>query len=169
MLVLAFLIDFKYRIIPNRLTLTIFEFGILITFIYGIININMVTYYLLGSLLVTIIFGVIACIGRIFAGKEAMGFGDLKFMGGVGLYYGITEVRTDMGLFYEKAVVIYAARMVMTIISAISWFFIYKICCRFFKDAHIWVIAILLLFNLGYLDFNENHQIRPDMLMYMFF
>ena len=39
MLVSAFIIDYKLQIIPNRLTLTMFEIGLLFTFIYGIFNI----------------------------------------------------------------------------------------------------------------------------------
>ena len=39
MLMSSFVIDLKYRIIPNRLNMLIFEIGILLTFIYGISNI----------------------------------------------------------------------------------------------------------------------------------
>lgn len=40
MLVSSFMIDLKHRILPNRLNLTMFEIGLLFTFIYGINNIN---------------------------------------------------------------------------------------------------------------------------------
>ena len=36
MLVSAFVIDYKLQIIPNRLNLTIFEVGLVFTFIYGL-------------------------------------------------------------------------------------------------------------------------------------
>ena len=41
MLILALSIDMKHRIIPNRLNLTILETGLIITFIYGITNVNL--------------------------------------------------------------------------------------------------------------------------------
>lgn len=91
-LVLTFTIDVKHRIIPNRLTLTIFELGIIITFLYGISNINMVKEYIFGSLCGAAIFGIIALLGRLIAGKEAMGLGDLKFMGAIGLFFGINSI-----------------------------------------------------------------------------
>ena len=92
MLILTFVIDAKHRIIPNRLTLTIFEVGIIITFIYGITNINMVKDYVFGALLGSLIFGIITLIGGLLAGREAMGLGDVKFMGSVGLYFGINSI-----------------------------------------------------------------------------
>ena len=92
MLILTFVIDIKHRIIPNRLTLTIFEVGIIITFLYGITNLNMVKEYIFGGLLGAAIYGLITLIGGIIAGREAMGLGDVKFMGAIGLYYGINSV-----------------------------------------------------------------------------
>ena len=52
----------------------------------------MVKEYIFGGLLGLVIFGVITFIGGIFAGREAMGLGDVKFMGAVGLYFGINSV-----------------------------------------------------------------------------
>ena len=49
MLILVFSIDFQKRIIPNRLTLTIFEIGLILAFIYGITNINMAKEYILSK------------------------------------------------------------------------------------------------------------------------
>ena len=50
MLILTLSIDIKHRIIPNRLSLTILEFGLILTFIYGITNVNMAKDYILGML-----------------------------------------------------------------------------------------------------------------------
>lgn len=83
MLVSSFMIDLKHRILPNRLNLTMFEVGLLLTFIYGINNINLAKDMLLGMLTGAGIFGVITLLGGIIAGKEAMGLGDVKFMGAV--------------------------------------------------------------------------------------
>ena len=48
MLISAFFIDLKHRIIPNRLNLTIFEVGLVIVFLYGINNVNVAKDMLLG-------------------------------------------------------------------------------------------------------------------------
>ena len=92
MLILTFTIDVKHRIIPNRLTLTILEFGLIITFIYGITNVNMAKEYILGMLMGGIIFSVITLLGGLISGKEAMGLGDVKFTAAVGLFYGMSSI-----------------------------------------------------------------------------
>lgn len=88
MLLSAFVIDYRLQIIPNRLNLTMFEIGLLITFIYGISNINIATDMLLGMVTGAGIFLLITLVGGLIAGKEAMGFGDVKLMGALGLYFG---------------------------------------------------------------------------------
>ena len=72
MMVSAFFIDFKYRIIPNRLNMTIFEFGLILTVICGYNNINMAKDMLFGMFVGAGIFGIITLIGGFIAGKEAM-------------------------------------------------------------------------------------------------
>ena len=92
MLVSSFFIDLKYRILPNRLNLAMFEIGLIFTFIYGINNINIAKDMLLGMIVGAGIFGVITLLGGLIAGKEAMGLGDVKFMGAVGLYFGVSTI-----------------------------------------------------------------------------
>lgn len=92
MLVCAFCIDYKLQIIPNRLTLTMFELGLVFTFVYGIFNINIAVDMLLGMLAGGGIFLIITLIGGLIAGKEAMGFGDVKLMGALGLYFGLSNI-----------------------------------------------------------------------------
>lgn len=95
MLVSAFIIDYKLQIIPNRLNLTMFELGLVFTFLSGIfINLNVAIDMLLGCLIGSGIFLVITLIGGIIAGKEAMGFGDVKLMGAMGLYFGAINIIT---------------------------------------------------------------------------
>lgn len=94
MLISAFVIDYRLQIIPNRLTLTMFEIGLLFTFIYGIFNINIAINMLLGMLAGGGIFLIITLIGGLLAGKEAMGFGDVKLMGALGLYFGLVNIVT---------------------------------------------------------------------------
>ena len=88
MLLSAFVIDYKLQIIPNRLNLTMFEIGLIFTFIQGLFNINVAIDMFLGSLAGAGIFLLITLIGGAIAGKEAMGFGDVKLMGALGLFIG---------------------------------------------------------------------------------
>ena len=88
MLLSALMIDYKEKIIPNRLNLTIFEIGLIYTFIEGIFNINVAIDMLLGMFAGAGIFLIITLLGGLIAGKEAMGFGDVKLMGALGLFFG---------------------------------------------------------------------------------
>lgn len=92
MLISAFVIDLRLQIIPNRLTLTIFEVGLVITFLTTLLNINggidLFIDSILGMLVGGGIFLIITLIGGAIAGKEAMGFGDVKLMGALGLFFG---------------------------------------------------------------------------------
>lgn len=88
MLLSALVIDWKLQIIPNRLNLTIFETGLVFTFAQGMCDINQGINMLLGSLVGAGIFLIITLFGGLIAGKEAMGFGDVKLMGALGLFFG---------------------------------------------------------------------------------
>lgn len=92
MLISALVIDYKLQIIPNRLNLTMFEIGILLTFMYGTVNINVAANMLLGMITGAGIFLIITLLGGLIAGKEAMGFGDVKLMGALGLYFGFSGI-----------------------------------------------------------------------------
>lgn len=110
MLIIAFIVDYKLQIIPNRLTLTIFEFGLIFTFAETLLNtnlgINIFINNILGMLVGGGIFLLITLIGGILAGKEAMGFGDVKLMGALGLFFGwINMILISVMAFLFAAVV----------------------------------------------------------------
>lgn len=92
MLLSVFVIDYKLQIIPNRLNLTIFEIGIVFAFIYGLSNVAITINMLLGMIAGGGIFLLITLLGGIFYGKEAMGFGDVKLMGALGLFFGLSNI-----------------------------------------------------------------------------
>ena len=85
-------IDFKENIIPNRLLLTMAEIGLLLTFVYGISDINLAMDMLLGMLVGAIIFGILTLLGRLISGKDAMGMGDVKLMAALGLFFGSANI-----------------------------------------------------------------------------
>lgn len=92
MLLSAFIIDYKLQIIPNRLNMTMFEIGIILMFLAGILNANIAIDMFLGMLAGAGIFLLITLIGGLIAGKEAMGFGDVKLMGALGIFFGLTNI-----------------------------------------------------------------------------
>ena len=94
MLLSAFVVDYKEQIIPNRLNLTMFEIGLVFVFIYGMTNLSIAIDMLLGMLAGGGIFLLITIIGGFIAGKEAMGLGDVKLMGALGLYFGLASTIT---------------------------------------------------------------------------
>lgn len=92
MLLSAFVIDYKLQIIPNRLNLTMFEIGIILMFLAGIFNANIAIDMFFGMLTGAGIFLLITLIGGLIAGREAMGFGDVKLMGALGIFFGLTDI-----------------------------------------------------------------------------
>lgn len=95
LIVSAFLIDLKEQIIPNRLVLTIFEIGLIFTFLDGIFSPSGMTIALNrleGMIVGAGIFLIITLLGGIIAGKEAMGMGDVKLMGALGLFFGLSNI-----------------------------------------------------------------------------
>ena len=91
MLLSVFVIDYKLQIIPNRLNLTMFEIGIILMFLAGIFNANIAIDMFFGMLVGAGIFLLITLVGGLIAGKEAMGFGDVKLMGALGIFFGLTN------------------------------------------------------------------------------
>lgn len=94
MLLSVFVIDYKERRIPNRLNLTMFEIGIVIAFLFGFSNVAITIDMLLGMVAGVVIFLILALIGSLIYGKEAMGLGDIKLIGALGLYFGLTNITT---------------------------------------------------------------------------
>ena len=88
----AFIVDLKEQIIPNRLNLLMFEIGLVFVFLYGFTNINIALNMLIGMIAGGGIFLIITLLGGLIAGKEAMGMGDVKLMGALGLYFGLQNI-----------------------------------------------------------------------------
>ncbi len=92
MLLSVIVIDYKLQIIPNRLNLTMFEVGIVFAFLYGLSNVVITRDMCLGMLVGAGIFLSITLLGGLIYGKEAMGLGDVKLMGALGLYFGVSNI-----------------------------------------------------------------------------
>ena len=64
----------------------------LFAFLYGLSNVAITINMLLGMLAGGGIFLLITLLGGFFYGKEAMGFGDVKLMAGLGLFFGLSNI-----------------------------------------------------------------------------
>lgn len=106
LLLSAFAIDYKEQIIPNRLTLTLFEVGLIFAFIGGTENLSFLIDKLLGLTIGGGIFLIITLIGGVIAGKEAMGFGDVKLMGALGIIFGAYNITVIAVLSFLLAAII---------------------------------------------------------------
>lgn len=103
MLLIAFMIDYRLKIIPNRLNLSLFEVGLIFAFIHGISNINVAIDMFLGMLVGGGIFLLITLIGGLIAGREAMGFGDVKLMGALRtVFWHVPDYSNSSSLFLYR-------------------------------------------------------------------
>lgn len=76
------------------------------TFIYGINNLSFAKDMILGLVTGAGIFIIITLLGGLIAGKEAMGLGDVKFMGALGLYFGVTAIaEVSLLAFFIAAII----------------------------------------------------------------
>ena len=69
-----------------------FEVGLVIAFLYGLSDVAITINMVLGMLVGAGIFLAITLIGALVYGKEAMGFGDVKLMGALGIYFGLSNI-----------------------------------------------------------------------------
>ena len=92
MLICVVVIDYELQIIPNRLNLSMFEVGLIFAFLYGISNVAISINMFLGMLVGGGIFLGITFLGSLVYGKEAMGLGDVKLMGALGLLFGLSNI-----------------------------------------------------------------------------
>ena len=73
-LITVFIIDYRLQIIPNRLNLTLFEIGLVFTFLYGFTNINIARDMCLGLLAGGGVFLLITLVRWLNSRKRSNGF-----------------------------------------------------------------------------------------------
>lgn len=81
LLIITFVVDFKIREIPNRVTLFLFQLSLINILILGFVNVNLALDSIYGGLICGGIFLFLAIVGKLIYRKEAMGMGDVKLMG----------------------------------------------------------------------------------------
>lgn len=110
MLINVFFIDIDAKIIPNRLVLTMLEFGLIMTIIQIVLNtnigINIFINNILGMLIGGGAFLMLTFIGNVFTKKETMGFGDIKLMAALGLLLGKDSIIATILISFVLAAII---------------------------------------------------------------
>lgn len=102
MLISVFIIDIKHEIIPNRIVINMLEVGMISSFANGVFNPNGTSIAfdrLTGMLVGGGIFLIITLIGGLIAGKEAMGMGDVKFVGVLRITFWYKEYYYNISTF----------------------------------------------------------------------
>lgn len=102
MLISVFIIDIKHEIIPNRIVINMLEVGMISAFANGVFNPNGTSIAfdrLTGMLVGGGIFLIITFIGGLIAGKEAMGMGDVKFVGVLRITFWYKEYYYNISTF----------------------------------------------------------------------
>ena len=93
-----------------------FEIGLIFTFVFGMINLNLAKDMLLGMVIGAGSFLIITLLGGLIAGKEAMGFGDVKLMGALGLYFGALNI----GMIALMAFLIGAVLSILLLVTKVK-------------------------------------------------
>lgn len=87
-LLIVFVIDIKYQLIPDTTQIIILTLGILVT----ALDYTNFLHHIVGAIIGGGSFFLIGVLGKLIYKKEGMGFGDVKLMAGLGLIFGIKEV-----------------------------------------------------------------------------
>ncbi len=150
----VFVIDYRKQIIPDRITLLIFEVGIIFTFIEGFSSINLLIDKVLGMIAGAGAFLIITLIGGLIAGKEAMGFGDVKLMGALGLVFGFTKIIIVAVLAFLLAAIISIILMITRIKKSNEYipfgpFIILAVFMVLFIPSNLLIYALIKIFTLG--------------------
>lgn len=157
MLVSAFCIDYKLQIIPNRLTLTMLEVGIAFSFFRGINNLNIAVEMWLGMILGAGIFLLLTYLGNLIFKKETMGFGDVKLMASLGLFFGWRNVIAITVLSFFIATVFILCLVIKNKIQKkqteefipFGPFIVLASFIVMFVPLNIWIKLIFFVFTLG--------------------
>ena len=154
MLLSVFVIDYKLKIIPNRLNLTMFEVGLVFTFLYGLSNVAISINMLLGMFVGAGMFLAITLLGALVYGKEAMGLGDVKLMGALGLFFGLQSIIVIALISFLIGAIISIILMITKIKGASEYipfgpFIVMATFISIFVPFEILLGALLQIFTLG--------------------
>ena len=161
MLISAFCIDYKLQIIPNRLTLTMLEIGIAFSFFRGINNLNVAIEMWIGMLLGAGIFLALTYLGNLIFRKKTMGFGDVKIMGTLGLFFGWRNIIAITVLSFFIAAIFSVVLIIKNKIKKqetsefipFGPFIVLAAFIQMFIPLNLWIRLIFVIFTFGKYSF----------------
>lgn len=87
-LLIVFVIDFKYQLIPDTTQILIAVLGIIFT----VLDHTHFVSHIIGAIIGGGTFFLIGILSKLIYKKEGMGFGDVKLMAGLGLVFGFNDI-----------------------------------------------------------------------------
>ncbi len=117
--ILTFFIDIKYRIIPNKITYTVIIFSLFFSFLCPA-SVNRISRFdgllnsFLGMAISVLLLSIFAVAGKKILKKDALGWGDVKFIGAVGACFGFIPAVWFFTLFVGSVLgVLFGAGLVL--------------------------------------------------------
>ena len=92
--------------LPNRLSLTLLEVGLFFAFIEGITNLNIAIDKAVGFVIGMLIMLLITLVGNLISKKESIGFGDVKLISVLGLFFGWKNIIAISAMSFLLAAII---------------------------------------------------------------
>lgn len=161
-LMLVFSIDYRFQLIPDEVHIIISLCGIVNLFL----NLTSWWSYILGALVGGLTFWLLGVLALIFFKKEGMGFGDVKLMAALGLFFGIKNIlvialvsfifgaiiggillivkKKDGGSYIPFGPFIVVGAVVLMFVSADTIIDIYITFCRWLGNVMFdWIFAII--------------------------
>lgn len=87
-LLIVFSVDYRFQLIPDTCHYII----VIVSVINILFNINIWYNYILGAIIGGLIFYLLGLLAIAIFKKEGMGFGDVKLMASLGLFFGIKDI-----------------------------------------------------------------------------
>lgn len=87
-LLIVFVVDYKYQLIPDTTQVMLGIIGVVAT----VLDIENILSHVIGMIIGGGTFLLIGLMGQAIFKKESMGFGDVKLMAGLGLIYGMKNI-----------------------------------------------------------------------------
>lgn len=88
MMIVIIVIDYQHKYIPDRFNFGIIALALVNALVVGFSDLNLMLNHFIGLFVGFALVLIVRTIGQVFFKKEAMGFGDVKLLAGIGFLLG---------------------------------------------------------------------------------